>query len=252
MRQGCRKGKRECNYPGTGSSTKPSRRDSKVKSASTDGSSPSDEDEGIDDKFPLSAIPDDDEDMDDDDMIPTSATSDSLQLSGLSTATNAQPLSPTLESPTILQRPARPQPARSHSKHSIKFSIQQHRNWASLPKDVRKFLLYHKEHLSYHHYAFKYDGGDFLKTTFLEIALNDQSHSLLFAIVAFSCYHYVMKQEDETTSLETFLKYYNQSIMLLQASLKRKKPNITTLLTILQLATIEVSSKDTFILAKQY
>ena len=79
-----------------------------------------------------------------------------------------------------------------------------------------------------------------MKTTFLEIALNDQSHALLFAIVAFSCYHYVMRQEDDTTSLETFLKYYNQSIMLLQASLKRKKPNITTLLAILQLATIEV------------
>ena len=91
-----------------------------------------------------------------------------------------------------------------------------------------------------------------MKTTCLEIALNDHSHALLYAIVAFSCYHYVMMQEDETTSLETFLKYYNQSIMLLQASLKRKKPTITTFLTILQLATIEVRSRDTPILMKRY
>ena len=220
------------------------RRDSKSKSASADsGSDPSDNDDDLDEKYPLSAIPDDDEDMDEDDITPVSATTDPRQLAGLSTTTNAQLTSPATESPTILQRPSRPPASRSNSKHSIRFSVQHHKNWPALPKDVRKFLLYHKDHLSYHHYAFKYDGGDFLKTTFLEIALNDHSHALLYAIVAFSCYHYVMKEEDNTTSLETFLKYYNQSIMLLQQSLKRgKKPTITTLLTILQLATIEVSA----------
>lgn len=183
--------------------------------------------------------------MDGYDTTPPSATADSRQIPRLSTSRNSNPTSPTIESPTIIQRPTRPHPSRSSSKHSLKFSIQQHRGWSSLPKDARKFLTYHKDHLSYHHYAFKSDGGDFLKTTFLEIALNDQSHALLYAIIAFSCYHYVISEEDDTTSLETFLKYYNQSIILLQQSLKKKKPNITTLLTILQLATIEVRVTDT-------
>ena len=112
-----------------------------------------------------------------------------------------------------------------------------------MSRDVRKYINYHKDSLSYHHYAFKYDGNDFLKTTFLEIALNDQSQALVYAIVAFSCYHYVIAEEDASTSLETFLQYYNKSIILLQQSLKKKKPGIPTLLTILQLATIEVSSE---------
>lgn len=190
----------------------------------------------------MSAIPDDDEDMDTDDTTPTSATIDSRKLPGLSTQSNVQPTSPSTESPTLGQRPVRPQVSRNNSKHSTKFSIQQHSRWSALPKDVRKYLNYQRDNLSYHHYAFKYDSGDFLKTTFLEIALNDSSHALLYAIVAFSCYHYVIREEDDTTSLETFLQYYNKSIILLQQSLKKKKPSITTLLTILQLATIEVSS----------
>lgn len=93
--------------------------------------------------------------------------------------------------------------------------------------------------MSHHHYAFKYDSGDFLKTTFLEIALNDQSQALLYAIVAFAAYHHTLARED--SKISHFLTYYNRSIMLLQQSLKSKKPGVTTLLTILQLATIEVS-----------
>ena len=180
--------------------------------------------------------------MDGEDTTPTSATIDTRKLPGLSTQSDGQSTSPSTESPTLFQRPVRPQASRHNSKHSSKFNIQQHSRWSTLPRDVRKYLNYHKDNLSYHHYAFKYDSGDFLKTTFLEIALNDSSHALLYAIVAFSCYHYVIREEDDTTSLETFLQYYNKSIVLLQQSLKKKKPNITTLLTILQLATIEVSS----------
>ena len=93
-----------------------------------------------------------------------------------------------------------------------------------------------------------------MKTTFLEIALNDQSQALVYAIVAFSCYHYVIAEQDATISLETFLQYYNKSIILLQQSLKKKKPSIPTLLTILQLATIEVSSNHavvTFLLGNE-
>lgn len=233
---GCRKGKRECNYPGTGSSTKPARRESKSKSSASSPSSPSGDEDGNDEKIPLSAIPDDDEDMDGD-TTPTSASVESYKMSGLS---NVNSNSPTNESSTAWSRPQRPQPSRSNSKHSIKFSIQQHPRWSTLSKDVKKYVLFHRDNLSYHHYAFKYDGSDFLKSTFLEIALNDSSQALLYAIVAFSCYHYVIAGGDRRMSLETFLQYYNRSIMYLQSALKKKKPSVPTLLTILQLATIEV------------
>ena len=92
--------------------------------------------------------------------------------------------------------------------------------------------------MSHHHYAFKYDGGDFLKTTFIEIAMNDSSSSLLYAIVAFAAYHHTVCRNDDNISI--FLSYYNQSIAHLQQSLKDKRHNVATLLTILQLATIEV------------
>ena len=103
---------------------------------------------------------------------------------------------------------------------------------------MKWYLRYYKDNLSHHHYAFKYDGGDFLKTTFLEIAMNDQSQALLYAIVAFACYHFTVDRGNPKIS--TFLSYYNKSIVSLQQSLKSKKPGIMTLLTILQLATIEV------------
>ena len=190
----------------------------------------------------MSAIPDEDEDMDAEDTTPTSATTDDRKPSRLPSLPNITAVSSTTESTASHQRPHRPQTARSNSKHSIKFSLQQHARWSALPKDVKKYLSYHKDNLSYHHYAFKYDGSDFLKSTFLEIALNDQSHALVYAIVAFSCYHYVIAEENSTVSLETFLQYYNRSIILLGQSIKKKKPSIPTLLTILQLATIEVWS----------
>lgn len=92
--------------------------------------------------------------------------------------------------------------------------------------------------MSHHHYAFKYDGGDFLNTTFLEIAMNDSSAALLYSIVAFAAYHHSIARNDDKISM--FLSYYNKAIAYLQRSLKNKRHNVATLLTILQLATIEV------------
>ena len=235
MDQGCRKGKRECTYPGSSSSTKAARRESKSKGASVDsGSSPSGDEDDDEDKL-LSAIPDEEEDLGPDDNDPTSATTDSRNLSGSSALQNVKDTSPSTESS---MRPSRPQAIRTSSKHSVKPSISQNARWSTLPKDVKFHLKYHRDKLSRHHYGFKYDGGDFLKTTFLEIAMNDQSQALLYAIVAFACYHHTIERED--AKISTFLSYYNKSIVLLQQSLKSRKPSITTLLTILQLATIEV------------
>lgn len=149
-------------------------------------------------------------------------------------------MSPSIEaSGSTSQTLKRPRPVRNNSKLSIKSEAPPSSRWAALPKDIRHYLRFHRESMSHHHYAFKYDGGDFLKTTFLEIAMNDGSTSLLYAIVAFAAYHHSISRNDDNISV--FLSYYNKSIAHLQLSLKNKRHNVATLLTILQLATIEVS-----------
>ncbi|GIZ48174.1 hypothetical protein CKM354_001124700 [Cercospora kikuchii] len=91
--------------------------------------------------------------------------------------------------------------------------------------------------MTHHHYALKYDREGFFKTAFLEIAMSDGSPALLYAIVAFAAYHHTVGQNNDDIS--TFLSYYNQSIAFLQQSLQKERHSIATLLTTLQLATIE-------------
>lgn len=238
-RLGCRKGKRECAYPGTGSSSRSARASgSKARDSGTeDASSPSDVEFDADEKGGLAPIPDDDENLVQDDTEPDLAVSDTrikLETSNLRKQKGIQ----RAETPLSATRPQRPSVPRTNSRHTITQSISQSSRWASLPAKVKFYLNYHQANLSHHHYAFKVDGGDFLKTTFLEIALNDGSGALLYAIMAFSAYHFALEQGNAPIS--EFLEYYNRSIMYLSQSLKSKKPSITTLLTILQLATIEV------------
>ena len=235
--QGCRKGKRECTYPGSSSASKSTQVKSKDLSADG-GSSPSEDELDDEDKEAFEIITDEPEDVGLDESEPTAATTESRGFLEASTSTKAKMESPLTDSSTTFQRLTRPQPFRAGSKHAAKPSISHCARWSTLPKDVKMYLKYHRDHMSHHHYAFKYDGGDFLRTTFLEIAMNDQSQAMLYAIVAFAAYHYALAREDSRIS--TFLSYYNRSIILLQQSLKNKRPGITTLLTILQLATIEV------------
>ena len=185
----------------------------------------------------LPAIPDDEED---EESEPQSSASDMRKVSDMPFASQNKTATPTIDSPSISQRAAsKAQGTRMTSKHSAKHSISQSSRWYNLPRDVKAYLKYHKDSLSHHHYAFKYDGGDFLKTTFLEIAINDDSQALLFAVVAFAAYHYAVARGDGQIS--AFLLYYNKSITMLHQSLSdKKRHSVTTLLTILQLATIEV------------
>lgn len=98
-------------------------------------------------------------------------------------------------------------------------------------------MKYHRDHLTHHHYAIKYDGGDFLKSTFLEIALSYEP--LLYAITAFSAYFHTLALPNG--KVQQFLGYYDKSVSLLRQSLmKNPKHTVATLLTILQLATFEV------------
>lgn len=144
---------------------------------------------------------------------------------------------PTTEYPSILARAQRPQASRSNSKQSVKDDITQNPRWAVLPPSVKFYLKYHRNNLSHHHYSWKYDAGDFLKKTFLEIAINFEP--LLYAVVAFAAYHYAISREDGR--VKDFLDAYNKSVSALRHSLaKTDRHSLSTLLTILQLATIEV------------
>lgn len=110
--------------------------------------------------------------------------------------------------------------------------------WAKLPESIRFYINYHHQHITHQHYSMKHDPGDFLKTYFLEMALDYEP--LLYAVVAFSAYHHTLTAPNG--KIQHFLGYYSKSVQSLRRSLE-KSPRHTeaTLLTILQLATFEVS-----------
>lgn len=106
-----------------------------------------------------------------------------------------------------------------------------------LPEKIQYYLAYHKNHLTYHHYFLRHQSDNFLHTILFDQALTYEP--LLFAVVGFAAF-----QEALTISngkIEHFLGYYNESISLLRLSLSRgEEYSQNMLLTILQLATIEV------------
>jgi len=82
------------------------------------------------------------------------------------------------------------------------------------------------------------DSDDFFRSILTGMAIRNEA--LLNAVVGFAAYHYTLKSPNGR--IKEFLQYYNRSVSLLLAHLKRKeKHTVATLLTILQLATIEVS-----------
>jgi len=69
-----------------------------------------------------------------------------------------------------------------------------------------------------------------------------RNEALLYAVVGFAAYHHTLKNPNG--QINEFLQYYNRSVTLLLAFLKKKeKHSVATLLTILQLATIEVRAR---------
>lgn len=68
-----------------------------------------------------------------------------------------------------------------------------------------------------------------------------QNESLLYAVVGFAAFKRMLN--DPNGKIEDFLQYYTHSLTLLLGLLKKQgeaKYDIATLLTILQLATLEV------------
>jgi hypothetical protein len=106
-----------------------------------------------------------------------------------------------------------------------------------LPDDVQFYMDYARENLTFWHWNYTVDGSDFLHSSVLETALDYEP--LLYAVICFSAFHYTLQQPNG--KIQDFLKYHSMSVIALRKSLKaRQQPTHATLLTILQLATIEV------------
>lgn len=223
---GCRKGKRECEYPDHPSSAKSDRTSTRTKRPNGDSNSENSDD----DSEHLPTITDEDE-FDEGD--PRSALSDP----GMRLPSSRDGKStPTTEYPSILARAQRPQANRSNSKQSMKDDITQSPRWAGLPE--RKVLpQIPPEQPLTSSLLVEIRRWRLPQKTFLEIAINFEP--LLYAVVAFAAYHYAISREDGR--VKDFLDAYNKSVSALRHSLaKTDRHSLSTLLTILQLATIEV------------
>jgi hypothetical protein len=234
---GCRKGNRECIYPDTQSSQKSSRSGSKSgKSNAAEGaSSPEDHDE--DDKDRLPAIMDDEEDDYDFDDGPMSGSQDLRDSSHTPGSILDQSTSPSTEASSTVPPTARPSLSRKGSMQAPKLAPQM-KSTSSKTLDVQFYLDYFRKNITIHHYSLKRDTNNFLKGDFLTQAMKFEP--LKYAVAGFAAYFHTLSLPDGRMS--TFLHFYNESVSRLRATItKNKKQGLATFLTILQLASIEVS-----------
>ncbi|EWC47197.1 hypothetical protein DRE_03316 [Drechslerella stenobrocha 248] len=111
--------------------------------------------------------------------------------------------------------------------------------------DVAFWLQYHRQNVNFRHYLLKSDESDFFNGPLLSYAV--QNEGLLYAVIAFSALHYFINQrhssktqDEDQQSVETFFEYHNRAIVALRESFQENlPPDVYTLLTVLQLATLE-------------
>ena len=113
-------------------------------------------------------------------------------------------------------------------------------DWTFLPHELQFYLGYFYDNITHYHYCVVNDADDFFRTILTGLAIRNEA--LLYAVVGFAAYHHAMRNPNGR--IHEFLQYYSRSVTLLLECLKKKeKYSIATLLTILQLATIEVSGR---------
>ncbi|KAK6533854.1 hypothetical protein TWF281_005205 [Arthrobotrys megalospora] len=109
--------------------------------------------------------------------------------------------------------------------------------------DVNFWLQYHRQNINFRHYLLKSDTSNFFGDALLSYAL--QNDALLFSVVAFSALHYFINEAhragtDRTSSAEIFFGLHDTAIVSLRESFQENlPPDVFTLLTVLQLATLE-------------
>jgi hypothetical protein len=242
---GCRKGNRDCVYPEPPSSTKARRDSNKSKSGREgegegEGSSPEggDLDDLIleDEDVPAYAVDEPASAIDE----PESATSTDEHTFEQRASTDSPSLadaspSSSVESSNPFVRAQTSTPVGQSTRSRRRPSALSERSVHELPADIRYYLQYASTKLSCHHWGVRIDHQNFFRKTMIEVAL--RYDPLLYALVGFAAYHCTLEKPDG--KLEDFLGYYQKSITLLRQTF-RQKATIATILTILQLATIEV------------
>jgi len=112
--------------------------------------------------------------------------------------------------------------------------------WAHLNKDLQYYLGYFCESITHYSYGIPNDPDDFFRSILPSLAVREGNDALLYAVVGFAAYHSTLRHPHG--KIEDFLGYYNKSVTLLLTLIKPgETQDLATLLTILQLATIEVS-----------
>lgn len=236
---GCRKGNRECIYPDTQSAQKTSRNGSKTGKPNDTESASSPEDHDEDDKERLPAIHDEDEEYYDYDDGVMSGSQDLRDSSHTPGSVLEQSASPSTEASSTVPPTIRPSLSRKGSMQTTKLVSQvPSKNNPSKTLDVQFYLEYFRKHITIHHYSLKRDTHDFLKGDFLAQAMKFEP--LKYAVAGYAAYFHTLSQPDGRMS--TFLHFYNESVSRLRSTItKNKKQGLATFLTILQLASIEVS-----------
>ncbi|KAF2731651.1 hypothetical protein EJ04DRAFT_363804 [Polyplosphaeria fusca] len=234
----CRKGNRECVYPEPQSASKSARGSAKGGQKSPGETESSPENPESDAKEPLSAIQDEDEEDDyEDDPALSSSQTYRRETSDTPSLTHDRSPSPSTEaSSNIPSNIRRPVLSRTTSNQATKPTPVTSKSSPNLPEDVKFYLNYFRTNITHHHYSLKRDGGNFLKTAFLELVIKHEP--LRYAVVGFAAYFHTLSQPDG--KMYTFLQYYNESVSKLRELIqKSKKQSLATFLTILQLASIE-------------
>lgn len=111
---------------------------------------------------------------------------------------------------------------------------------SKLHPDIQRYIRYAKENMTPYHWNYAPDGSTFLMTALFEAAMRYEP--LLYAVVCFAAYHHTLSKADGR--MEDFLTWHSKSVAALAKSLHDgDRHTIATLLTILQLATIEVCKR---------
>jgi hypothetical protein len=254
---GCRKGGRECVYPEAPTSSKTSGGTLSKSAHSTAHASPASSSDEREDDSPerLDTIADDEEILEDISHLPGPSRTDTQRSSISQAASDQKSVTRTpSETPSLMQDKSCASPTPStegsveysayrglgrHGKSSISSAsgCNLRNNWSHLPSDLQFYLTYFYENLTHCHYSLKLDSGNFLRTYFLDAALRNDA--LLHAVVGFAAFQRTL--HNPAGKIQDFLQYYNKSVSLLLNSLRKgERRDISTLLAILQLATIEV------------
>ncbi|KAI1165094.1 hypothetical protein F5B18DRAFT_670218 [Nemania serpens] len=237
--------KRDCVYP-----VPPAAKGSKETGTTSREASPEsyiDDGDDLDREPKLESIPDEEEPIEYSPQHPQSARE--LRREHTVSAFNLRRMGNRQNSETPSQEGTKSSSPSMSTRTSISFSTMQtpdaavqlsttNPEWTHLQKDLQYYLGYFCENITHFSYGMPNDPDGFFKSTLPSLAVREGNDALLYAIVGFSAYHCALRHPHG--KIEDFLGYYNKSVTTLLNSIKRgDDQNLPTLLTILQLATIE-------------